>query len=55
MKTGFEGEIWKTGNSSVVTIPAPIMKKYKLVAGKILVFYITDEGELVIKYIKKEK
>jgi len=55
MKTGFEGKIWKIGNSSVVTIPPTIIEKYKLQLGKILIFFVTDKGFLELKFIKKKK
>jgi antitoxin component of MazEF toxin-antitoxin module len=55
MKTGFEGKIWSTGNSYVVTIPPTIIEKYKLTLGKVLVFFVTDEGCLELKFIKRSK
>lgn len=43
MKREFDGKLWRTGNAHVVTVPAKIVKKFKLKEGKELVIIIKKE------------
>jgi AbrB family looped-hinge helix DNA binding protein len=47
MKRTFDAKLWKTGNAKVVTIPASIIKKFKLKEG--------DELEVTIKKGESKK
>lgn len=36
LKRTFDAKAWKTGNAIVITVPATIVKKFKVKEGKIL-------------------
>ena len=55
MKREFDGKIWKTGNSYVVTIPSETVERYEL-NGKFITVAISDEEDsLILKSKKMEK
>ena len=45
MKREFDAKVWKTGNAHVITIPASIIKKYKIKKGGDLVVIIKIKDE----------
>ena len=49
MKRKFDAKLWETGNATVVTIPASIIKKFRFKKGEDVEITLEKEDEKIVQ------